>query len=546
MIKSLLFGGEAGQGIDRTASLMGEILISAGFFCFLNREYSSLIRGGHNFDTLTFSDQPIFSTPEKIDLLIAFDNGSITNHQRKLRSSGHIIGAQNLLSQDVWLKIDAHSFVRQRRIQSVFGNNIFIGALIKYFGLPISISEQIINRGFSKKEAVFIKEAIKIGYGLGQVQKKLIIKKKQLIFLKGNAAIAQGALKAGLEITFYYPITPATSVFDELKKLDDKQQVKIIQLENEIAVINAALGASFAGAMSFVGTSGPGFALMTESLSLAGMAEIPIVLYLAMRPGPATGMPTFTAQDDLKFALSAGHGEFPKVVLAPGDASESFTKTIEAFYLAYKYRIPVIILGDKHLSESYFSFTKLQKPQVRANKFISQSTTNYKNYKITKTGVSPRLIPGQGPIVRATSYEHDEDGHTTEDGKIAVAMKDKRQAKNIFIAEEINNKLKPINIFGKGENLIISWGSTKGAILDSLSRLDSWRFLQIIYLDPFPADQVMKEIKLAKRVILVENSSIGFLSYLIHQQTGFLIKDKILKYDGQAFSPDEIINKINH
>lgn len=542
MIKSLLFGGAAGQGIDRTAALMGKILASAGYFCFINREYSSLIRGGHNFDILTFSDQPIFSYQSKIDLLIALDENAILYHRKKLAPSGRIIGGRNLSVENIWLKADLDSF-RRRYNRPVLGNNVLIGILIKYFGLPLSTAFRVVKKEFDKQEAVLVKEAIRFGYEKGSREETLPLKKRNISLLNGSAAIAKGALKAGLEIGFYYPITPATSIFDELKKMAGRK-VTICQLENEIAVINATLGASFAGAMSMTATSGPGFSLMTEALSLAGMAEIPAVIYLAERYGPATGMPTQTLQGDLKFAINAGHGEFPKVVVAPGDGSEAFLRTIEAFYLAYKYRVPAIILSDKHLAESYYSFERMERPLVQAQKFLSRPTANYKNYEITKTGVSPRLVPGQGPIVRATSYEHDEDGYTTENSKIATLMTRKRWRKAVFITKEVS-RLKPVEIFGRGKNLIVSWGSTKGAILEGLKTLKNCRFLQIGYLEPFPAKLVERELKRAARVILVENNVTGLLGQLIREKTGFSIKDKILKYDGRTFAVEELISQIN-
>jgi len=542
MFKSLLFGGAAGQGTDRTATLMGKILISAGYFCFFNRNYSSLIRGGHNFDALVFSDQPVFSHCNAIDLLIALDNAAVVNHRKRLAPASRVIGRQDLSVKGVWLKVDTDSFCKKNHLRPVFGNNIFIGVLMKYFGLPLSIAFRVVQSEFNKKDANLVKEAIRFGYQNGSCEEKLPLKKRKIYFLNGSMAVAQGALKAGVEICFYYPITPSTQIFDELKK-NKGRQVAVIQLENEIAVINAVLGASFAGAMSMTGTSGPGLSLMAEGLSLAGMAEIPTVIYLASRYGPATGMPTHTLQGDLKSAINVGHGEFPRVVIAPGDASEAFSRTIEAFYLSYKYRVPTIILSDKHLAESYCGFEKIERPLIQAQKFISQQAVNYKNYEITKTGISPRLVPGQGPIVRVASYEHDENGYTTENSKTAVLMAKKRLRKTVFMAREIN-KFNPIKIFGQGENLIVSCGSTKGAILDSLKILNNYRFLQISYLEPFPVNKVIKELKRARRVVLIENNVTGLLGQLIREKTGFVINNKIFKYDGRAFSSDELIAKI--
>jgi 2-oxoglutarate ferredoxin oxidoreductase subunit alpha len=339
-------------------------------------------------------------------------------------------------------------------------------------------------------------------------------------------------------------MTTATPVLHFLAKRQLKHNILVLQLENEIAVVNAALGASFGGAKVMVGTSGGGFALMTEALSLAGMSEVPLVVYLAQRTAPSTGVPTYTAQGDLKLALNCGHGEFPKIVVAPGDPQEAILRTQEAFYLTSKYRTLVLILSDKHLGESNFTFDKLQKSQVSLERFILKNPSkNYKSYKITQTGVSPRAVPGQGPVVRATSYEHNEYGNTIENPEWIVKMNDKRFKKVKHIVQEIN-RLNPVQVYGRGKNLIISWGSTKGAILDALLQLKGWRFLQISYLQPFPKEKVAKEIKKSKRVILAENNATGLLGDVIAEQTGLIIKEKVLKYDARPFTPDFLIKKI--
>ncbi|HBB54172.1 TPA: hypothetical protein DCZ79_01595 [Candidatus Nomurabacteria bacterium] len=311
-----------------------------------------------------------------------------------------------------------------------------------------------------------------------------------------------------------------------------------------MAVINAALGASFAGAKAMVGTSGGGFALMTEGLSLAAMTELPLVIYLGQRPAPATGLATQTGQGDLKFALNAGHGEFLRVVLSPGDAREAITRTEEAFYLSNKYRVPVIFLSDKHLAESNYTFNEIKKSALPNERFILENPPqDYKSYKITANGVSPRAVPGQGPVVRANSYEHNEYGFTIEDEDFAVKMQDKRFKKLDFLKKEIT-KLNPVSVYGRGSNLLISYGSTKGAILDALPKIKNFRFLQISYLKPLPAEIISREIKKSKKVILVENGVKGSLADVIKQETGLTVKYKILKYDGRPFTPEFLIDKL--
>ncbi|MBI2038648.1 MAG: hypothetical protein HYT19_01870, partial [Candidatus Nealsonbacteria bacterium] len=231
----------------------------------------------------------------------------------------------------------------------------------------------------------------------------------------------------------------------------------------------------------------------------------------------------------------------PRLVVAPGDPQEAILRTQEAFYLSAKYRLPAIILGDKHLSESGYSFDILKESSLANPRFIlGKIPLDYKSYKITKNGISPRLVPGQGPVVRANSYEHNEMGNTVESPEWIIKMNDKRIRKQAELGKEIK-KLNPISVYGKGNNLIVSWGSTKGAIIDALPKLKNFRFLQISYLKPFPKEEVLKEIKKSPKVILAENNSTGLLGDIIAEQTGFIIKNKILKYDARPFTAEYII-----
>lgn len=543
MKKTILIGGKAGQGIAMTSVLLGKIFAKAGFFVFNYRDYPSLIRGGHNFNILSISDFPIFSFEKDYDIIIALDQNTIEKHKKYLKKKGLILGSKELKFRKL-VPLNLEKILSELKLPPVFGNNILIGYLVHHFGLPLSLVLRVIRKEFTKKSEL-IEKTIKIGYALESFWKeKLNINSKPKYFFSGSEAVALGAVAAGLDIYFAYPMTPATPVLHYLARRQKEYNISVVQLENEISVINTALGASFSGAKTMLGTSGGGFALMTEACSLQGMSEVPLVVYLAQRTGPSTGVPTYTAQGDLKFALSAGHGEFPRIVVAPGDAKEAFFKTVEAFYLSQKYRTLVIILGDKHLGESYFSFEKVEEPEIKMRDFLlKKPSLNFRSYKITKDGISPRTVPGLGPVVRASGYEHDEWGITTEDQEKISQMAEKRLKKQAFIKKEVS-ELQPVKVYGKGKNLIVSWGSTKGAILDSLKKLRDYKFLQILYLEPFPSQQVEREIKKAERVVLVENNATGLLGKVIRENTGVFIKEKILKYNGRPFSPSEIIRKI--
>jgi len=542
MEKTILIGGEAGQGSAVTSHFIGQIFCSLGYYVFNYRDYPSLIRGGHNFNVLKISDKPVYSHKNQYDIILALDQKTIDLHQKNLSKDGFIVGDKNLKAERM-RSLDMGAILEELKGPKILENDILIGYLFKYFGTDKEILLEASDKEF-KGKADLIKKAIEEGYNLTKEEEKLEKIGSPKYFISGNEGIAIGALAAGMDVYFAYPMTPATPVLHFLAKKQSKHNILVSQLENEISVVNAALGASFAGAKSMVGTSGGGFALMAEALSLAGMTELPLVVYLSQRTAPSTGVPTYTGQGDLKLALNCGHGEFPKIVVAPGDPKEAIVRTQEAFYLSSKYRNLVIIIGDKHLGESNYTFDEIKKSKTDNQRFILENISkDYKSYQITENGVSPRLVPGQGPVTLVNSYEHKEDGHTTEEADEIVKMNDKRLKKVGYFSKEIK-KLNPVSLYGKGKNLIISWGSTKGAVIDALPELEGFRFLQISYILPFPKEEVINEVKKSQKVILVENNATGLLGEVIAEQTAINITDKVLKYDARPFTPEFIIKKI--
>ncbi|MCD6476817.1 MAG: 2-oxoacid:acceptor oxidoreductase subunit alpha [Candidatus Aenigmarchaeota archaeon] len=541
MEKIVLIGGKAGLGAARTSILLGKIFTRMGYYVFNYRDYPSLIRGGHNFNVLKISTKPVFSHDSNYDAIIAFDQLTIDLHEKKLNKDGFIIGDKSLKS-DKLIPLDIDNIVEKVGVKKIFGNNAMIGALLR--AMSIDPDEAIVTIEKEFKESEKAKQVFNIGYDVSE--EKTILEKpdnKPKYFLTGNQAIAAGAIVGGLDIYFAYPMTPATAVLHHIADMQKKYNVNAVQLEDEISVINAALGASYAGARTMVGTSGGGFSLMTEAISMQGITEIPLVVYLSQRTGPSTGVPTYTEQGDLKFALNAGQGEFIRIVVAPGDANECFYRTAEALYLADKFRTLVILLGDKHVAEDNYTVEEFSKP-ILHDKFIINPNSDYKSYELTSTGISPRAVPGQGAVVRASSYEHDEYGYTVEDEEKVKLMKDKRILKLKPIIEEIN-KLNPITVYGTGDNLIVGWGSTKGAIIDALNELENTRFLQISYISPFPAELVEKELKNSKNIILIENNQTGLLGDIIREKTGIKIENKLLKYNGRPFTKKEIIDGVS-
>ncbi|OYT42193.1 MAG: hypothetical protein B6U78_01935, partial [Candidatus Aenigmarchaeota archaeon ex4484_224] len=495
---------------------------------------------------LKISDEKVFSHEEgEIDIIVALDQNTINLHQKKLKENGIIIGKKGLKGKNL-VEIDTRKILEEERAKQIGENSILFGALLKYLNFDFEKIKGILKEVFGKLWENNEK-LIERGYHEMNLNSNFNfeIKNEKRIFISGTEAFGLGAIFSGIDIYFAYPMTPSTPLLHFLSERQLKYNFLVKQLENEIAVANAALGASYAGAKVMIGTSGGGFALMSEAMSLQGVSEVPLVVYLAQRVGPAVGVPTYTAQEDLKFVLNIGHSEFPRVVIAPGDPKEAFEKTVEAFYLAYKYRVLAILLSDKHLSESNFTFENFEEPKIERSRFLIEPKEDYKNYLITEDGISPRTYPGSKAIVKATSYEHDEFGITTEDPEWIKKMKEKRIRKFESLEKEVKERFEMVKVYGNGKNLIISWGSTKGAILDFLKKNNQFKFLQILYIEPFPKDIVKKEIENSEKVFVVENNSTSLLSQVIKEKIGIEIENKILKYDGRPFTPKEIEVRLN-
>ena len=507
---NILIGGKAGQGINKVSEIVSRVLIKLGYFTFNYRDYPSLIRGGHNFNVLSVSDERIGSIESKLDVIVAMDEKTIELHKHELKEDGEIISFEEFKD---------------------LGRNLNIaqsGALIKILGIDKEVLVKEIESHFKNDE--IIKAAEK---GFESKEKKFNLKKlnNKIEIMHGSKGVALGAINSNIDLYLAYPMTPATGVMHELAGRQINNDLMVFQLENEIAVVNAGLGASFAGAKVMIGSSGGGYDLMTEGLSFQGMSEIPLVVYLASRPGPGTGVPTYSLQDDLEIAIYGGHGEFPRVVIAPGDPIECIEKTNEAFYLSEKFGCLSILLSDKHLAESEFSSDR------KSNKIIDVKVE--------------RKVPGEG-IVKASSYEHDEDWNTTESAEITKIMADKRMKRYEYIKKECG-KFEMIKVYGNpnAKNLVIGWGSTKTVILDAIDSIDGsiksgkgdWKFLQVLYVKPL-SPQIEKEIKKAGKVILVEQNLTGQLGRLIRERTGIKIENRILKYDSRPFYSDELKEEI--
>jgi len=564
---TFLIGGEAGQGITRSGSLLGKALMRGGFHIFGTIDYPSIIRGGHNFYALRASEKEIHSQGDLVDLLIALNKETVLLHLHELKPGGGIIydeeiefREREIVREDIELyPTPLTGIVKEVEGTPIMRNTVALGAAAALVGLDPAHLKGVISDAFEGRARIIEVNHRVIDMGHGFVEETHATprwtlqpskEKNKRIFLTGNEAVALGAIAAGCKFYSAYPMTPASPVFHYLASKDVEAEMVVVQAESEISAITMTVGAAYAGVRAMTATSGGGFCLMTEGFGLAGMTESPIVVMLGQRPGPSTGMATYTAQGDLLFAIHTSQGEFPRVVVAPGDPEESYRCTVEAFNLAERFQVPVIILTDKHLIESHKSTEAFPASvDIDRGEMVDleewHDPEEYKRFKLTETGVSPRILLGtRNAMFLANGNEHDEYGFTTIDPELVVKMADKRLMKKTLLAKDIE-ALKPVRVYGyeEPEVILVGWGSTKGPALDALEVLEERgvkaRFVQVVYLEPFPSEALAKAMETG-RTILLETNVTAQLGRLVKEHTGLTFDRVHTRYDGRPFSPGEI------
>ena len=569
-----LIGGEAGFGIMTTGVVFSKIATRSGYHIFDYVEYPSLIRGGHNAYEVHIFDSEVSHLSPNIDVLVCLNKETYEKHKARLTSSSLVMFDENefeIKEEINKVIVPFKKILSDFKGQPIMKNTIALGASIGLVGGDVDGLIKIITEQFSKKgdEVInFNKQFIQAGFDVikkNYLEKivNYLIKKagEEKLVMTGNDAFSLGSVIADARVYVAYPMTPSSTVLTDLAAWQEKTGMVARHAEDEISVINTAIGSSFAGVRSAVGTSGGGFALMVESISFAGITEIPLVVFIAQRPGPATGMPTWTEQGDLLFSIFSGHGEFPKIVLAPGDNEEMIELTAKAYNLADVYQMQVIVMSDMYLSESHKSVSKkfidefVETYKINRGKLIDKKSeanlkSKYLRYKITDDGISPRLVPGTpGHFYQANSYEHVEDGHTTEEANPRIDQVDKRARKwktylnQDFVMPKVYGNLE------KSEAVFVSWGSTKGIVLQAQKLLktkgiDS-AFIHFNHLYPFDKEKVTALFsRQNKKYILLENNSWGQFGKLLAMETGVEIKEKILRYDGRSITAEEVVARI--
>lgn len=558
---NIVIGGEAGQGLVTIGELLAKTLVECGYYIVVTQSYQSRVRGGHNTFTIRTGHEPIHAPKEPIDLLIALDAETVALHQTELSERAFVVIDASLPGDG----FDSFKVPYKELASLRYENVAALGIVARLLGLDPSVSEEVLEHKFGKKGARVTeenKQALRASYqwATDQLQQnqmdldflRLPATKRQSrrLILTGNQALALGAISAGLKFCSFYPMTPATSIAVTVNEHSSRMGIVVEQAEDEIAAVNMALGASFVGAPSMVTTSGGGFALMTEGVSLAGMTETPLVIVVGQRPGPATGLPTRTEQGDLDLVLYAGHGEFPRAILAPGSVEDCFHLARHAFELAEKYQGPVFILTDQFIADSHravvpFSLEELS--FVKAGADPDSIKTPYHRYAVTESGVSPRLLPGASQhLVIADSDEHGEDGHLTEDLSIRVRMVDKRLSKTKGLENEV---LAP-HYEGDPDPdlLLVCWGTTLGSVLEAGSKLRSngtrTAALHFSQVWPLCPEQFMNHLESSKQVVCIESNATGQFARLIMRETGFRIQKRLLRYNGLPITPEFILREM--
>ena len=551
LMYNLLIGGAAGQGIDTTAAILEKILKRSGYYVLTVRDFMSRVRGGHNFSLIRFGTEPIHSHSNRLDGIIAMDEETIRQHLDQLSETGFLLADQKINGGDArMLRYDMEGMAKELGNPRVSGM-IAVGVLLKMFGETLDGVDQIL-RTFVKEQYLEINlKALSEGYRIAETRyPRSQGKFSGRMLISGSHAVALGALAAGLRFYSAYPMSPSTTIMETLASLADEAGVVVEQAEDEIAAINMAIGASYAGARAMTGTSGGGFSLMVEALGLSGMAEIPLVVIDVQRPGPVTGLPTRTEQSDLKFVISASQGEFPRMVIALRNQEDAFYQTMRAFDLAERYQIPVILLSDQYIGDGTATVEPFDQNRVRVAAPGEQHAAEgeYLRYRYTDSGVSPRLIPGKSKhLVAIDSDEHDERGWITESAEVRTRMMDKRMKK----MEGIKNELLEPDVIGPEnfDTLIVGWGSTLGPITEAVALLNAegkWRYAALVFGDVYPLPQKkLREMALkAKQLIDVEQNATGQLAGLIREETGIAFSGSILKYDGRQITAEEIAARI--
>lgn len=563
---SIRIGGQAGQGLQTIGTVLSKLFARLGYHVFSHQDFMSRIRGGHNFTQIRFADHRIGSSRPQVDILIALDRNTIDLHRRDLTAGGTAIYDSETLKERIegaeLLDVPFRRIAMETAGSRLMENTVAVGAVLGMLGMDVGPLAGLLSDTFLPKgQDVVDKNIAAARAGHLHAAKNCprcsfevpSVKVPQpLMLIDGSAGIGMGALMSGCRLYSAYPMTPSTGLLSFMAEKSRGHSLVVEQAEDEICALQMALGASFAGVRSMTGTAGGGFALMVEGLSLAGMTETPVVIYVGGRPAPATGLPTRTEQADLLFLIHAAHGEFPRVIMAPGNPEQAFYLTNKAFDLAEKYQIPAFVYGDQHLADSEWTLpgldtTRLLYHDYRLRAAGLEGMAAYRRHAYSDTGVSPLAEPGASRhLVVTDSDEHDEEGHIIEDAETRVRMVDKRLLRKMpLIREEISPPL----LYGSDnpEIILAGFGSTLGVLQEAVDELSARRDIALMHFSeiwPFPDPErhdFLARLKNARQTICIENNATSQLARLVRAETGFEFNDRLNKFDGRPFLLDTLV-----
>lgn len=550
MDRNVLIGGAAGQGMDTVANLFNKVLQRSGYYVYTTSDYRSRVRGGHNFFQIRFSDREISSPRRGLDVIFALNEETLKRHLDRLNEGGVSFCDEGIEGFEGTKKYNLVKKAKELGNPKMI-STIGLGMLIGKLKIDVKVGEEVVRETFKEGLIEGNIKALDYGYSITKTEVNPI-KARESILINGNQAVGLGAAAAGCKFYAAYPMTPSSGVLGFLSSVSDELEIVVDQCEDEVAALNMALGASFAGVRAMTGSSGAGMALMSEAFSLAGIIETPVVIIDVQRPGPATGLPTDTEQADLRFLIHNGHGEFPRKVIALRSPEDAFYQTARAFNLADKYQIPVILMSDKELADTKISTAPFDFSKIEINRYLADPNDyepgTYNRYEITESGVSPRLIPtrANGNMVMVDSDEHDEFGRTSEDAQNRIAQVDKRHRKfEGIIADEEEPWEIGVDDF---DTLVVCWGSTYGVVKESIDLLNEkgHKIKGLVFGDvfPLPLKKFKKFHPMAKNYIVVEMNRDGQFEGLIRQEALVASDHLITKYDGRPFYLEELVERL--
>ena len=549
---ALVIGGEAGRGIQTVEQLLTIALKLSGYHIFATKEYMSRIRGGSNSTQIRIASRPVSAGLGRIDLLLPLDQKALERLRPGLRPESVILGDAEVLSGAEDLIHIPFGQLAEQAGERRAANTVAVGVLLGLVGQGLEPLLAALEQQFADLDRSVIDANLKAARSgfeagrnlVGEGRLALCLQPTAAVandlFLTGSEAVAYGAIAGGCNFVSSYPMSPATGALLVLARHARECGIVVEQAEDEIAASNMALGAWYAGARALVTTSGGGFDLMTESLSLAGMTETPLVIHLGQRPGPATGLPTRTEQGDLEMALYSGHGEYPRILLAPGSHEQAFALSRQAFDLADRFQVPVIVLTDQYLLDALTNLPALDLEPLPVTGYTIETGADYRRYAIAEDGISPRGIPGRGQgLVCVDSDEHDEDGHITEDLALRIRMVDKRLRKLVAMTEAA---LPPeLDGHPHADTLVVTWGSTCQIVREALRRLHEHDLAMLHFPQIYPLPKQTGDLLARPRhLIVVENNATGQFAGLLQRHTGRRADHRILKYDGLPFTVEEL------